>query len=92
LCFAGPRGLSPDGPGHVAPIIGAGPDRHAELAVFGLIPPWSRDGKNFRQCYNARSESVADKPSFRHAWKTRHGASCLPMPSTSPLRDRQGGA
>lgn len=59
-------------PGHVAPIIiGAGPARHAELAVFGLIPPWSRDGKNFRQCYNARSESVADKPSFRHAWRTR---------------------
>ncbi len=59
-------------PGHVAPVIvGAGPDRRAQFAVFGLIPPWSRDGKNFRQCYNARSETVAEKPSFRHAWKAR---------------------
>jgi len=59
-------------PGHVAPmIVGAGAERRAELAVFGLIPPWSRDGKNFRQCYNARAETVAEKPSFRHAWKAR---------------------
>ena len=59
-------------PGHVTPIIVAGgADRRAELAVFGLIPPWSRDGRNFRQCYNARAETVAEKPSFRHAWKAR---------------------
>ena len=59
-------------PGHVTPIIVAGDTaRRAELAVFGLIPPWSRDGRNFRQCYNARAETVAEKPSFRHAWKTR---------------------
>jgi putative SOS response-associated peptidase YedK len=59
-------------PGHVAPmIVGAGALRRAELAVFGLIPAWSRDGKNYRQCYNARAETVGDKPSFRHAWRTR---------------------
>ncbi|HPU52596.1 MAG TPA: SOS response-associated peptidase [Burkholderiaceae bacterium] len=59
-------------PGHVAPVIvGAGGARRAELAVFGLIPPWSRDSRNFRQCYNARSETVGEKPSFRHAWKSR---------------------
>lgn len=59
-------------PGYVAPIVlGTAGERRAELAVFGLIPPWSRDGKNFRQCYNARVETVADKPSFRHAWKSR---------------------
>jgi putative SOS response-associated peptidase YedK len=40
--------------------------------VFGLIPPWSRDGKNFRQCYNARVETVGEKPSFRQSWKQRH--------------------
>ncbi len=57
-------------PGHVAPmILGVGSARRAELAVFGLIPPWSRDGLNYRQCYNARSETVAEKPSFRDAWK-----------------------
>jgi putative SOS response-associated peptidase YedK len=59
-------------PGHVVPVVfGEAGGRRAELAVFGLIPPWSRDGKNFRQCYNARSETVAEKPSFRHAWKSR---------------------
>jgi putative SOS response-associated peptidase YedK len=52
-------------------IVGAGAERRAELAVFGLIPPWSRDGRNFRQCYNARAETVAEKPSFRHAWRAR---------------------
>lgn len=63
-------------PGHAAPFLRA--DQHepghplrADLGVFGLIPPWSRDGSNFRQCYNARSETVAEKPSFRHAWRNR---------------------
>jgi putative SOS response-associated peptidase YedK len=60
-------------PGYLAPIIRANDSRRsADLAVFGLIPPWSRDGKNFRQCYNARVETVGEKPSFRHAWKQRH--------------------
>ena len=59
-------------PGHVVPMIRSdGGARVADLAVFGLIPPWSRDGRNFRQCYNARSETVDEKPSFRHAWKAR---------------------
>jgi len=59
-------------PGHVTPmIVATAGRRHAELAVFGLIPPWSRDGRNFRQCYNARVETVAAKPSFRHAWRAR---------------------
>lgn len=59
-------------PGHVAPMIRrVDGGRRAELALFGLVPPWSRDGRNFRQCYNARSETVAEKPSFRHAWSAR---------------------
>lgn len=59
-------------PGHVAPMIRrVDGERRAELALFGLVPPWSRDGRNFRQCYNARSETVAEKPSFRHAWAAR---------------------
>jgi putative SOS response-associated peptidase YedK len=60
-------------PGYLAPIIRAGESRRTgDLAVFGLIPPWSRDGKNFRQCYNARVETVGEKPSFRQSWKQRH--------------------
>lgn len=69
-------------PGHLAPIVRyrnpmdalTGPAEIA-AAVFGLIPGWSRDGRNWRHCYNARSETVADKPSFRSAW--RRGQACV---------------
>ncbi len=36
---------------------------------FGLIPSWSKDSKFAKRTYNARSETVAEKPSFRHAWR-----------------------
>ncbi|WP_116886670.1 SOS response-associated peptidase, partial [Pseudomonas syringae] len=42
---------------------------------FGLIPSWSKDSKISRRTYNARSETVAEKPSFRHAW--RHAQHCI---------------
>jgi len=37
--------------------------------LFGLVPPWSPDTKISRLTYNARSETVANKPSFREAWR-----------------------
>lgn len=39
------------------------------LGSFGLIPGWSKDTKIARRTYNARSETAAEKPSFRSAWK-----------------------
>lgn len=33
--------------------------------VWGLIPYWSKDGKNSGRLINARSEGIATKPSFR---------------------------
>lgn len=36
---------------------------------FGLLPSWAKDGKLARSTFNARSETVATKPSFRAAWK-----------------------
>jgi putative SOS response-associated peptidase YedK len=41
------------------------------LARFGLIPAWARDSKIARHTYNARSETAAEKPSFRAAWRQR---------------------
>ena len=38
------------------------------LARFGLIPAWAKDEKIGRHTYNARSETVTSKPSFRSAW------------------------
>lgn len=43
-----------------------------ELAQFGLVPHWANDNKKFGlKTYNARSETVAEKPSYRSAWKAR---------------------
>lgn len=43
-----------------------------ELAQFGLVPHWAADKKKFGlHTYNARSETVHEKPSYRSAWKER---------------------
>ena len=43
-----------------------------ELAQFGLVPHWAEDKKKFGlHTYNARSETVQEKPSYRNAWKGR---------------------
>lgn len=45
---------------------------HCELAQFGLVPHWATDKKKFGlKTYNARSETVQEKPSYRSAWKER---------------------
>lgn len=42
------------------------------LAQFGLVPHWATDKKKFGlRTYNARSETVHEKPSYRAAWKER---------------------
>jgi putative SOS response-associated peptidase YedK len=45
------------------------PAREALNGLFGLVPHWSPDTKITRLTYNARSETVASKPSFREAWR-----------------------
>lgn len=81
-----PEGGVPDvWPGHAAAFIrhshplsqgavpGAAPE--ALLGQFGLVPHWARDAGVGRHAYNARSETVAVKPSFRDAW--RLGRRCI---------------
>jgi putative SOS response-associated peptidase YedK len=41
------------------------------LARFGLIPAWAKDDKISRHTYNARSETAAEKPSYRTPWRQR---------------------
>lgn len=56
------------------------PEREGVPAMFGLVPHWATDIKIARNTYNARSETVASKPSFRDAWrKARH---CI-IPATA---------
>jgi putative SOS response-associated peptidase YedK len=67
-------------PGYAAPLIRqsrehALPVREARIGLFGLVPHWSKDLAIGRRTYNARSETVAEKPSFRDAW--RSGRRCI---------------
>ncbi|HYD79856.1 MAG TPA: SOS response-associated peptidase family protein [Paucimonas sp.] len=43
--------------------------RTCAVGMFGLVPHWAKDMKIARNTYNARTETVAEKPSFRNAWK-----------------------
>lgn len=66
-------------PGYIGPFVrsaehadhdvGAKVSVEALTGSFGLIPFWSKDTKIARRTYNARSETVAEKPSFRSAWR-----------------------
>lgn len=56
------------------------PPREAAVGLFGLIPHWAKDTKIGRNTYNARSETVAEKPSFRDAWK--YAKHCI-IPATA---------
>jgi putative SOS response-associated peptidase YedK len=51
------------------------PESEALSGLFGLVPHWATDTKITRSTYNARSETVAEKPSFRDSWK--RGQHCI---------------
>ncbi len=72
-------------PGYAAPFIrrpqAAGVDENPSTphevldGVFGLLPFWAKDETLARRTYNARTETVASKPTFRDAWK--RGQHCI---------------
>ena len=41
------------------------------LMLWGLLPEWSKDPLAGLRPFNARAETVAEKPSFRGAWRHR---------------------
>lgn len=45
--------------------------RRLSLMRWGLLPPWTKDPKRAPLLNNARAETVAEKPSFRTAFKSR---------------------
>lgn len=51
------------------------PQREALMGQYGLVPHWANDLSLGRHTYNARSETVETKPSFRDAW--RHARHCI---------------
>ena len=49
--------------------------KEAVTGLFGLVPHWAESLKICRSTFNARSETVGSKPSFRDAWRT--GKRCI---------------
>ncbi len=71
-------------PGSIAPIL---IDKQLVMAKWGLIPPWAQDeqfGK--KNAYNARAETVAEKPTFAAAFRLRR---CL-VPATAFFERNSG--
>ena len=48
-----------------------GKQREMRWMQWGLIPAWAKDSKIGYKLINARSETIAEKPSFRQAFKSR---------------------
>ena len=56
-------------------VVREGEGRRIEGFRWGLVPSWAKDPAIGNRMINARSETVAEKPSFRGAW--RQGRRCL---------------
>lgn len=55
-----------------APVVRAVEDgREGVMLRWGLVPPWAEDVAVGSRSINARSETVATKPTFREAFKAR---------------------
>lgn len=55
----------------VAVVRDLGDGRDIALLRWGLVPSWAKDASGAAKLINARSETAADKPSFRSALRQR---------------------
>ena len=62
--------IAPSQPVHIV-RLDAKARRELTLVRWGLIPSWVKDPREFSTLINARSETVAEKPSFRAAMRHR---------------------
>jgi len=58
-------------PSQNAPVILNEEEKSVQLLRWGLIPSWAKDPAIGYKLINARAESIAEKPSFRAAFKKR---------------------
>ncbi|MCD8141368.1 MAG: SOS response-associated peptidase [Planctomycetaceae bacterium] len=61
--------IAPTQPVTVAVQGDAGPEWVE--ARWGLVPSWSRDAKFAARCINAKTETAAEKPAYRDAYRLR---------------------
>ncbi len=56
---------------NIAAVVAEGEARKLEMLRWGLVPSWADDPEIGARMINARSETVAEKPSFRKAFRER---------------------
>jgi len=56
-------------PGYKGPLLIGGLEWR--LAMFGMVPYFSKDGKDFRKTSNARAETADVRPTYRGPWRRR---------------------
>lgn len=66
-------------PGHGVPVIINALTRDVEVFYWGLVPSWAKDITIAKHTYNARAETLSEKPSFKMAFLRRR---CL-IPASS---------
>ncbi len=77
-------------PTHDTPFIRQESDGHLHVRMlhWGLVPFWAKDQKFSHSTFNARSESLAEKPTFREPFRSRRGI--LPWVSYVEWREELG--
>ena len=55
----------------VAAVRQTGGPREVAMLYWGLVPSWAKEKSIGARMINARSETLAEKPSFRNAYKRR---------------------
>lgn len=59
-------------PTQIVPVVRAGEGRRAlAMMRWGLVPSWAKDLSIASRMINARGETVAEKPAFRKAFRSR---------------------
>jgi putative SOS response-associated peptidase YedK len=58
-------------PSSLVPGLANDPSRRIELFRWGLVPSWAKDPAIGNRLINARAETLAEKPSFRDAFRRR---------------------
>ncbi|HYW32746.1 MAG TPA: SOS response-associated peptidase, partial [Gemmatimonas sp.] len=61
------------GPMQSVPLVFEDGGRQATMARWGLVPSWADDPSIGNRLCNARGDTVAEKPSFRSAFRSRRG-------------------
>lgn len=58
-------------PGREVPAVVEDGKRRLVLLQWGLVPSWTRDPAVGRKLFNARAETLSERPSFRDAFRRR---------------------